>query len=84
MTGTVRTLTRVTPIDHSAAIAAQLEGLAADIRAGRSDPPNRGVLVLAGISGKLDFVEFEACGGPVSCAELVGMLELAKQQVIDG
>lgn len=84
MTGNVRTLVRVVPVDHSASIATQLEALAADIRAGRADPPNRGVLVLAGVSGKLDFVEFEACGGPTSCAELVGMLELAKQQVIDG
>jgi len=80
----VRALGVVPKVDHSESIAASLERLANDIRAGVTPiAPIRCLVVLGGAASGADDVGMTFFGAEASTAEVVGMLELAKINAID-
>lgn len=82
----VRSIAPVATIDHAESIACGLEIIAADIRAGKLPVhPKRAHLCLSGPDGKdHDSVASLYFGADCSLAEMLGMLELAKIEAIDG
>lgn len=82
----VRSIATVASIDHAELIASGLEQIAADIRAGKLPvKPRRAHICLSGPDGKNhDGVASLYFGADSSLAEVLGMLELAKIEAIDG
>ena len=78
--GNVRSLAGVAAVDHASRVADGLEGLAAQIRAGRFRfEVLRGVVVLGGRSpGPADDFDTSFFGAEASVFEVVGLLEMAK------
>lgn len=83
MSGTVSPLNAVPQANHGAVIADALERLADDIRAGRQFPPTRCIVVLARRASR-DADDFAVgyYGGELGIIELVGLMELAKQELV--
>lgn len=79
MSDNVRAIAPAAKIDHAANIAAGLEQVAAEIRAGSFKfNPDLCVCVVACRSGRFDDFAMAFHGADSSTAELVGLLELAK------
>jgi len=86
MSQNVRPLGKVATIDHAATIAAGLEYVAGEIRAGRF--PFRVERCIVVVSGRCqssgDDIAMTYLGADASTAEVVGMLEMAKLQAANG
>lgn len=84
MNDRLRSVTSAPLPSHADAIADGLEQMAQDIRAGKLRfLPTRCAVIMSGRAGEHDDFVFGFYGAETGTAQVVGMLELAKFNVID-